>query len=805
MPITPDRLTKLRDFGLSEYAARAYLALLDLGTSEARDISSISKVPQAKIYHVLEQLHEKGLVVILPEFPKKYVPVPFEDYINRVYEEHTKAAEQIESEREELAEMFAVVGDTDVGNRGFFTVIRGRRNVLSKIDEMIEGTKRELIVLGTAGTALRAGGLIPQLPRAKERGVRIRMLAPLDAETLPKLERLAQFAEIRARDLDEEAQSRKVAIAISDGARAFLIHFVPDDSNLYAGKDIGVFTDQEAMVAAIQAIVEPHWGRAPDIGAKRAEVLEGRAPPFARIYTSSEDARSAFDRAMAAGVRDVSGVVAYPDQTADEIAPVVQATAKGGATLRVLLNVPTVGAADALMDLVATTSGTEVRHSAPRLIARQWILDEREAFFSVLGKDAAGELVVHTNAAPVIASMRRHFDALWQGALPLETRRHELDLFPALQPGDLGLGSLFNQIQDAVIVADEAGDVVLWNPSATRLFGKQPQEAMGTPLIALADDRHAEPFGRALARVREARLGSPEARHVVETACRRADGSAVEVEWVVSRVFDPTMRGRLVLAIGRDITDSKRAREGEVRTTMQVIRVYERMAEAFYALDRDWRFVYRNPATKKMQRSLSDEQIDGKVIWEVFPDLRGTKFDLEFRRAMRDMQPVHFEEEYGRLGASFEVSAYPSPDGLSVYFRDITTRKRADAANEERFRAAFATSPTPMAVVRSDGRISEANAALSQLLGTEPKALVESPADRLGASAKELHAAFEDLRSGGAARGLDVRVGERAMRLTLTPIRRADGELVEAVAHLSDAVALPVHDRDADKPARTVG
>ena len=272
MPVTQDRLTRLREFGLSEYAARSYLALLDLGIAEARDVSSISKVPQAKIYHVLEQLHDKGLVVILPEFPKKYAPVPFEEYLGRLYEEHSKAARAIHDQRGELAEMFRVMGDTDVGDRGFFTVIRGRRNVLAKIEEMVGQTQKDLIVLGTAGTASRAAHLMLELRRARDRDVRIRFLAPVDAETIEKLEPLAELSDLRARELDEAEQSAKVAIVISDSARAFLIHFVPDDANLYAGKDIGVFTDQEAMVAAIQAIVEPHWTRATSYGKRRADL-----------------------------------------------------------------------------------------------------------------------------------------------------------------------------------------------------------------------------------------------------------------------------------------------------------------------------------------------------------------------------------------------------------------------------------------------------------------------------------------------------------------------------------------------------
>lgn len=294
MPITPDRLSRLREFGLSEYAARAYLALLDLGVAEARDVSTLSKVPQAKIYHVLEQLHDKGLATILPEFPKKYAPVPFSDYLNRIHEEHQRAADAIHRDREVLEDMFRVVGDTEVGNRGFFTVVRGRRNVVAKISEMLQEAKSDMLVMGTSGFALRYAHFLPELNEAKRRGVRLRVLAPLTEETLPKLTPVGATVEVRARRLDEGAATSRVAILTIDRSRAFLINFLPDDDNLYTGKDIGVFTDQEAMVRALESLVEAQWDAAVALEAHAARNADARITPadvgLGKLFAITRDA-----------------------------------------------------------------------------------------------------------------------------------------------------------------------------------------------------------------------------------------------------------------------------------------------------------------------------------------------------------------------------------------------------------------------------------------------------------------------------------------------------------------------------------
>src|SRR5439155_9519031 len=78
VPINQERVRKLMEHGLTEYQARVYLTLLDLGAATASQISPLSKVPRTRIYTTMQQLHQKGLVQILPETPLRYEPVAFD-------------------------------------------------------------------------------------------------------------------------------------------------------------------------------------------------------------------------------------------------------------------------------------------------------------------------------------------------------------------------------------------------------------------------------------------------------------------------------------------------------------------------------------------------------------------------------------------------------------------------------------------------------------------------------------------------------------------------------------------------------
>ena len=74
----------------------------------------------------------------------------------------------------------------------------------------------------------------------------------------------------------------------------------------------------------------------------------------------------------------------------------------------------------------------------------------------------------------------------------------------------------------------------------------------------------------------------------------------------------------------------------------------------------------------------SREDLLGRVLWDEFPEAAGSTFDRMYHEALANGRAVTFEEYYPPLETWFEVRAYPSADGLSVYFRDVTERRQAD-------------------------------------------------------------------------------------------------------------------------------
>ncbi len=104
----------------------------------------------------------------------------------------------------------------------------------------------------------------------------------------------------------------------------------------------------------------------------------------------------------------------------------------------------------------------------------------------------------------------------------------------------------------------------------------------------------------------------------------------------------------------------------------------ERISEGFIAFDKDWRYTYVNKkAATLLNRKAED--IIGKCIWDIFPQTVGKPMYNTYMKAI-DTQQYTYSEEYSyTLNCWLESHIYPSSDGLSVYFRDITASKKIEA------------------------------------------------------------------------------------------------------------------------------
>ena len=131
-------------------------------------------------------------------------------------------------------------------------------------------------------------------------------------------------------------------------------------------------------------------------------------------------------------------------------------------------------------------------------------------------------------------------------------------------------------------------------------------------------------------------------------------------------------------------------------------------------------YTYVNRAAARFMRK-SPEELLGKLAVEMFPEAVRLRFYSEFNRAIQENTAVHFEAFYPEpLHIWCECHFYPSAEGLTVYFRDVTARKQIEEAlqhSEEKYKSLVEACPD--AVVMSDlhGQVLFASPQAWKLLG----------------------------------------------------------------------------------------
>ncbi|MFL6568880.1 MAG: response regulator [Chthoniobacterales bacterium] len=127
----------------------------------------------------------------------------------------------------------------------------------------------------------------------------------------------------------------------------------------------------------------------------------------------------------------------------------------------------------------------------------------------------------------------------------------------------------------------------------------------------------------------------------------------------------------------RDLRERNEARAALQESASKMASVLENTTDGFFSVDPNWHFTYLN-AEAEVLMGRKREELIGASLWQKFPQAIGSAFDTNFRRVMDDHEVLEFEASSPDGKRWFEVHAYPSEGGMSVFFRDVTERKRTD-------------------------------------------------------------------------------------------------------------------------------
>ena len=171
----------------------------------------------------------------------------------------------------------------------------------------------------------------------------------------------------------------------------------------------------------------------------------------------------------------------------------------------------------------------------------------------------------------------------------------------------------------------------------------------------------------------------------------------------------------------RELAERNHARAALQESAQTMKNILENTTDGFFAVDQDWKFTYLNPEAELLLSRRRDELL-GAELWEKFPELAGSVFETNYRHVMAEKVPVEFEASDAAEKTWTEVHAYPSGSGISVFFRDISERKRTEGER-------LTTSKLESLGTLAGGIAHDLNNILTVISGNIGLAQIEAPAD----------------------------------------------------------------------------
>jgi PAS domain S-box-containing protein len=242
---------------------------------------------------------------------------------------------------------------------------------------------------------------------------------------------------------------------------------------------------------------------------------------------------------------------------------------------------------------------------------------------------------------------------------------------------DIRFRKLVEHSQDGIALFDKNLNVIYSSKSAGQITGWKTEDKISGDFNDIIHSDDKQKVRSDLNKV----LDSPGVPVTSVYRIRHFEGHYIWLENIFTNMFDEPDINAIVCNF-RDITENKKAVELLANRAGQIEEILESIGDAFFAVDKNWVVTYWNHMAEKVL-GMPKSEVLNRNLWDVYADSVESLSYKKYHEAIEINKVVRFDDYYPPLNRWYGISAFPSGNGLSVYFKDITENLNYIKAIEE--------------------------------------------------------------------------------------------------------------------------
>ncbi len=404
-------ISRLNKFGLSANESKAYIALLALSEAKASDIARSAHIPRNKIYEIMDSLHKKGFVEIMPERVTRFRAVNFESALDFMIEGWHNRIEDMKKTKIELSKHLTSLPVQKKVERGEFVVYKAKKIIYKKLEEMISSAEKDVFLMINSSDLRR----LQPLAKAASKKINIKILSPITAENKDISKKWSGFTEYR----HYETQTQ-IKLAIIDNNEVLIFQ---------TNEPMGLFSKDKPFIAMLKNFYESAWEESLTAENRFTEIETGRPADSLRHIRGISSLYSLLPELFENSKRDIifttssHGVI----RVFNNIKDLISKTSERGVKIRCL----TVLTKSNISKAKELSKFMDIRHLDNVHAIFNCFDDFHSTIFHVkednINVDSDEGMGVIINQKDTVATMRQMLENMWEQATELSQKSRELE------------------------------------------------------------------------------------------------------------------------------------------------------------------------------------------------------------------------------------------------------------------------------------------------------------------------------------------------------------------------------------------